>query len=854
MNPKTPDLGNAARIAGRELRSGLRARLRGFWVFLICLALGVAAIAAVGSVRDSIQGGLAREGAAILGGDAEVRLTYRRTTPEERAWLNGLADQVSEVIDFRSLTRVTAPEPDQALTQVLAVDGAYPLTGALILDPPIAMGEVLGTASGPGTAPGGLMERVLAERLRIVPGDTFQLGTQTFTLTAVIDFQPDSAGAGFNLGARTIVRTEALESSGLIAQGTLFESRYRLLLPPGTSLAEAEAAARAEFDGKGIRWRDSRNAAPGLSRFVDRLSAFLVLVGLAGLAIGGVGVSAAVRAYLETRTATIATLKTLGASGATILTTYLIEIGTLAVIGIGAGLTLGGVLPLLAAPLIEARLPLPAEIALRPGPLAEAALFGALSALLFTLWPLAQAQRIRPAALYRRQGAAGGQPGWGWWLVTLLILGALVGSAALLSGLVTLTLWTAAGLAGAFALLLVIAFLAQRGARRLAQASRLRHWVGLRHALGAVGGPGGQATPVVLSLGLGLSVLAAIGQIDTNLRGAIAQDLPDVAPAYFVIDIQPDQLAPLTTALNADMGVTRIDTAPMLRGVITRINDRPAAEVAGDHWVLNGDRGVTYSTTPPEGTVLIEGAWWPKDYTGEPLVSFAAEEAAEMGIGIGDTLTVNILGRDITVRIANLREVDFSSAGIGFIMSMSPNALAGAPHSVIATVYAPPESEVPILRLVSDGYPNVTAIRVRDAIDRVTGILGGIASAITYGALATLVTGVVVLIGAAAAGEPARTYEAAVLKTLGARRGWILANFALRSALLGLVAGAVAVLAGGLSGWAISRFVMETSFRFDAPSALSIVAGGVLVTTLAGLAFAWRPLASRPARILRAQE
>jgi len=847
------DWGVAARLAGRELRGGLRARLQGFWVFLICLILGVAAIAAVGTVREGINGGLAREGAVILGGDAELRFTYRTATEGERGWMDAQAAQVSEVIDFRSLARVDGDVPDQALTQVLAVDGNYPLNGVLELDPPIPVEQAFGAGPGPEAAPGAVMDPVLADRLGLAISDRFRLGEQEFTLTARIAFQPDAAGSGFSLGPRTIVRTEALAASGLIAPGSLFESRYRLVLPEGTDLEVLEQSAKARFADSGLRWRDRRNGAPGLARFVDRLSAFLVLVGLAGLAVGGVGVSAAVRAYLDTKVPVIATLKTLGATGGTIFALYFMQIGVLALLGIAAGLLLGAALPLLAAPVIEAQLPLPAVLALQPGPLGEAALYGALTALMFTLWPLARAEGIRPAALYRAL-EGGGWPRLRWIGLTGIILLVLVGSAAWFSGLPWLSIWAAGGLAGAFGTLVIVAMLTRSVAKRLARRASLRRRPAVRQALGAIGGPGGQAMPVVLSLGLGLSVLAAVGQIDTNMRGAIARDLPEVAPSYFVIDIQPDQLPPILERLNGDSGVDRVETAPMLRGVITRINDSPATEVAGDHWVLRGDRGVTYSVAPPDGTEITSGNWWSEDYSGEPQMSFAAEEAEEMGLKLGDRLTVNILGRDITATLTSLRVVDFSTAGIGFIMAMNPAALAGAPHTAIATVYTELDAEAAILRDLSQGYPNVTAIRVRDAIDRVTEVLETIAAAITYGALATLVTGVAVLIGAAAAGERSRTYEAAILKTLGASRRRILANFALRSAILGLVAGVVAVLAGGVAGWAISRFVMESSFYFAPGSALLIVSGGVLVTTFAGLAFAWRSLAASPARVLRASE
>ena len=292
----------------------------------------------------------------------------------------------------------------------------------------------------------------------------------------------------------------------------------------------------------------------------------------------------------------------------------------------------------------------------------------------------------------------------------------------------------------------------------------------------------------------------------------------------------------------------------MLRGVVTQINGQPAREVAGNHWVLRGDRGVTYSTTAPPADQITQGQWWPDDYSGPPLMAFAAEEAAEIGLSLGDEITVNILGRDITARLAAFREVDFSNAGIGFVLTLNEAALAGAPHTHIATVYAEQEAEAAILRDVAGDAPNITAIRVRDALDNVADALRGIAAATSYGALATLITGFVVLIGAAAAGERARVFEAAVLKALGAVRGTVLASFAIRSAILGGAAGLVAIATGAVGGWAVMTFVMETTYRFEPVSAFAIVIGGALATLIAGLAFALRPLAARPARILRARE
>lgn len=832
----------AWRIARRELRGGLK----GFRVFLACLALGVAAIAAVGLVRASIQQGLADQGAVLLGGDAQMEFTYRFATEEERAWMEGVAERVSEIVDFRSM--VTLGD-ETALTQVKGVDDAYPLLGSVVLE----SGDLPGALATVDGVPGVAMDKVLVDRLGLAIGDRFRMGVKEFRLGAVLLREPDSANGGFSLGPRTIVRTADLAGSGLLEPGSLFETEYRLLLPAGTDLQAMEARAEAEFADSGMGWQDSRRAAPGVERFVDRIGSFLILVGIAGLAVGGVGVQAAVRAYLEGKVATIATLKTLGAEGRLIFRIYLMQIAVLAGIGVALGLMLGAAVPVLFGGVIEAALPFPAEVGVYPLPLLEAAFYGLVTAFLFTLWPLARTEGVRAAALYRGSGR-GGMPAARHLLAIAALAVLLIGGAVWFSGTWELTLGSAGGVIAALIVLAAAAWGLRRLARGMARAGLARGRVALRLALASIGGPREEAGAVVLSLGLGLSVLAAVGQIDANLRAAIATDLPERAPSYFFVDIQPDQIAGFLERVETDPAVSKVESAPMLRAVLTQINGRPAKEVAGEHWVVRGDRGITYSAEPQENARVVAGEWWPADYTGPAQVSFAAEEAEEIGLKLGDALVINVLGRDIPATITSFRQVDFSSAGMGFVMTMNPAALQGAPHTFISTVYAEEAAEAAILRDVSKAYPNVTAIRIRDAIDRVTEALEAIATATAWAAAATLVTGFVVLIGAAAAGERARVYEAAVMKTLGATRGRILASFALRSGLMGAAAGIVAIVAGGLAGWAVMVFVMEADYVFEPVSAVAIVAGGVFATMAAGLLFALRPLAARPAQVLRTQE
>ena len=838
----------ATRVFSRELRGGMS----GFKVFVACLSLGVASVAAIGSVRSSIVEGLRQEGAALLGGDAEIQFSYRRADEAELLWMNGNAEQLSEVIDFRSMATVDdGIEPVRSLTQIKAIDSNYPLYGEVQLDPPMQLHEALAGEQG---LPGAVVAPSLAERLGIEVGDEFQLGTVRFRLSALIEREPDAAVSGPLPGPKSIVLSEDLSGSGLLGTGSLFTSQYRLLLAEGTDIEQLSTEAKEQFADRGLQWRDSRDGNPGIRRFVERVGAFLVLVGLAGLTVGGIGVSSAVRVFLEKKTATIATLKTLGAQRNTVLASYLMLIGFMILLGVAIGIAAGVALPLAFASFITELLPVPVVTAIYARPLLEAATYGVLTGLVFSLWSLARTREISAAALFRGGTASDGRlPAPGFIAAVVVLAAALVGAAILFTGTFRLTAWTAAGIVVSLLVLSLAAVLLRILLRRLSRMPVLRGRAVLRIAAGSIGGPRSDAVPVVLSLGLGLTVLATIGQVSVNLNNAIRNDLPEVAPAFFALDIQDAQLGRFLDVTQNQDGVSDVETAPMLRGVITRINGKPATEVAGEHWSLRGDRGVTYSSAKPEDTVVTRGEWWPEDYSGPPLVSFAEEEGVELGLDLGDELTVNILGRDVTATVSSFRVVDFGSGGIGFLMSMNPSALSGAPHTHIATVYSTEAAETEIYRTLGREMPNVTLISVKEAIARVAEVLGNLAAAISYGSGVTLLTGFVVLIGTAAAGERLRTYDSAVLKTLGAVRARILGYLALRSALLGAAAGAFAIVAGGIAGWAVVKFVMEFDFAFEPLSAMLIVAGGAAISLIAGLFFALGPLGASPSRVLRAR-
>ena len=835
----------ALKIASRELVAALKDRLLGFRVFILCLTLGVMGIAAIGSLRGMVEEGLERNGQLFLGGDAEIELTYRTTTDTEKEWLVANSFAHSEVIDFRSMA-VATTTLKRVLTQVKAVDGFYPLVGSVALSGGLSLEQAL---AGKNDIPGVVVAPALLRRLQLTLGQKIQMGMQEFVVTATLLNEPDSFG-NFALGPRSIVLEKDMQKSGLLAPGTLFSSKYKLLLRTSEGLDDLRRRFETDWAATGGKWKDSRKAAPGAARAIQKLSTFLVLIGLSGLVVGGIGVSAAVRAFVMKKTGNIAILKTLGATPRQIFWIHTIQICAYTLFAVILGVLLGALVPFIAKPFLPNDLKSITEISIYPAALIEAAVYGFLAAAIFSIWPLAQTELIRPGRLFY---AASSHiwPSKGYLaMLTLLIITALL-SAIQFSESAWLTLWLLGSMSLALLFLMFMASLFQLILKQMVNSSFLQGRVALRAAISAIASGTEPAGPAVMGMGLGLAVLAAVGQIDGNLRQSITKSLPEKAPSFFFIDIQPDQLVDFNNKLAGNEGVDRVETAPMLRGLVTHINDRPVGELAIDHWVLRGDRGISYAQSMPEQTVLTAGQWWPDDYTGSAQISFAAEEAEEIGIGLGDTLTLNILGRSISADITSLREVDFSNADMGFVIVLNANALKGAPHSHIATVYAQAEAEIPLLNELGEAFPNVTGIQVREAVLLVSGIVSAIASAAFICAIATLITGVLILISAASANNIQRAYEAAILKTLGATRKEILVSFVFRSAMVGALAASVALGAGLLGGWGVFYFVFGSEFKIIWFNAAIILIGGVGTTLITGVLFAIGPLSQSATTELR---
>ncbi|HRP80205.1 MAG TPA: FtsX-like permease family protein, partial [Aquamicrobium sp.] len=405
----------------------------------------------------------------------------------------------------------------------------------------------------------------------------------------------------------------------------------------------------------------------------------------------------------------------------------------------------------------------------------------------------------------------------------------------------------------AFVVLRLVGVLVQWLARK---APRVRG-AALRLAIGNIHRPGALTPSVVLSLGLGLTLVVTLALIDGNLRRQIAGTLPEHAPNFFFVDIQSGEVDAFADLIAAEAPNGKLVRVPMLRGRVMALNGTDVRELEvppEGAWVLRGDRGITYARNVPENSTLSQGQWWPDGYDGEPLVSFAAQEGRELGLKLGDTVTVNVLGRNITARIASFREVQWESLAINFVMVFSPNTFAGAPHSWLATLSDPeatPAEEAKVLNAITRAFPAVTSVRVKDALDVINGLVAQLGTAIRAAAAIALIASVLVLSGALAAGNRARVHDAVVLKTLGATRRTLIKAFSLEYALIGLATAIFALAAGGAAAWFVVARIMSLPSSFLPEVALSTLLLALALTVGFGLVGTWRVLGHKAAPVLR---
>ncbi len=834
------------RFAGRELRAGVK----GFRIFLACLALGVAAIAAASSTAEAFRRGLAAEARTILGGDVAAS-AERRFTPRERAAFEARG-RTSYAIATRAMAE--APSGARRLVELRGVDGLYPLAGSVDLRDAAGRPVTLQQALEPrGGVPAAAVESALLDRLGLRLGQTFQVGNQTLVATAVLNAEPDRMSRGFQLGPRVLTRLSTVEGGGYLGGGTLFDQTARIALASSADPKDARKAIGAAFPKAGLRLRDRYDAAPGVRRLIDRLEYFLGFIGLASLVAGGLGVSGAVTAYLETKKPSIAVLKALGADGVLIRNLYLVQIAALALLGIAIGVAIGAASPFLIAALAANNLPVPALFAVYPEPLLRAAAFGALSAGAFCLAPLARARSTPPAALFRHN--LGGRLSLGPELIGAVLCAIGLAAVAILTAPSrTMAIWMIGGVAVAFGLLWGLGLLGALAAGRVRRLASGPARLGLAN----LAGPGSAARTAAPAVGLGVALLASVVLIQSALLGQVREVAPKTAPSLVFTEIPANRAAAFDAQVAAALGPLTSDTylrMPMFTGRITAIRGRPVMRDRIDpsqRWAFDNDIQMSDAGAAPKGVDVIQGAWWPANYSGAPLVALGEDLANAGHLKLGDAITVTALGQDTEARVGAIRRVDVGGFGPGFQVILDAHALDGAALRQVAIAKTDKAGEDRVLRRLGSSFPEVNVISVREQLESATALFDRLALAVRAAAGVAALAGVLVLAGAIAAGARVRAREAALLKVLGAASGQVLAAYAIEYGAVGLIAGAAGVGLGACAAWPVVVKVFEAHWSIDWAGVLALIGGAVLVAGVGGLLAALQALSKRPAPVLRA--
>ncbi len=827
----------AWKLAWCDLRGGAQA-IRGLRVVVACLALGVAAMAGVGSLRAAIEAGLAENGAKLLGGDLAVQGGAQPLPDDLREFLRARGARLSDSTSMRAM--LIAPSGERQLVELRAVDAAWPLIGTAMFDPDAKL------------APGSIVvDPLVSGRLSVKTGDTLRLGHAELRLAGNVVEEPDRIATQSILGPRVLARVEDIAATGLVQPGALVNFELRAALPKGTDIQATINAIRFNFPDTGWRIRESADAAPNLRQFLDRTASFMTLVGLTALLVGGIGVANGVRAWLESRAKAIATLRCLGAAPRFVFAVLALQVAVLSVTGILIGLASGAGLPPLVGYAFADVLPIPPHAGLYWTPLLMSGLTGALTAASFALWPLARAMRISGAALFRDALLPdSAKPGWALILASLLLGSALVATVIAGTDEKRFALFFCLGALATLALFRAGAWLLMRALAHLPAPPR--PWA--RLGLGNLYRPGAPTRTMLVSVGLGLSTLAAVSLIQGNVTEQLQGGMSDKAPSFFFIDIQPSQLAKFREIVDATPNVTELKDVPNLRARLVAVRGIPVSQlqVSPDSaWALRGDRGLTYTATMPEGTRLVAGKWWAADYNGPPQISLDSGLAHGWGVNLGDVIKVNVLGRDIDLTVTSLRDVQWRTMGINYVMIASPGLLERAPHSHIATLKLPDNEQAALLKAVTDALPNVTGIRVSDVLASVSVLFGQLATGLAATGALTLVSGMLVLGGAVAAGQRRRVAEAVILKTLGASRAQIRAAWLVEFGLLGLVAGLIAAAVGTAASWGVLHYVMHAEWDFLPGTLALTMVGSTALLLLFGYAGTEAALRVRPAGMLR---
>lgn len=829
-----------------------KSNLRDFRVMVLSLFLGVFVISLIYNITDALENGLNKNGKAILGGDVLIRQIYNPITADQ---LNYLATYgtISQSIEMRGLVYNDANE-QAGLSEIKAIDDHYPLFGKIELTNAGLVDNIhtfLKTAEN--GKPNIVMDEGLKNRLELNIGETVQLGSIEFTLKDTITNEPDRAGGGtFTVAPRTMLRIDALKTTKLLVPGAQTYYKYRIALSNPDQIDALESSLNDRYAEASWRFRKYTNASPRIERFLEQLSLFFTLVGLSALLIGGVGIGNATKVVIQKRVASIAVMKTLGASKSFVFYLWVAILTMTSLIGVIPAIILAQILPFIIFDTLGPLIPITAIPTISFTSIIQSVFLAFSILFLFSILTLSIAAQLKPALLLKTAITNGieGKADKSITRVFIALLCLVISVVVLTSPRPDFTLAFTIGALATFLILRVTSWCIIKALTPLKNSKKLT----LRLAVLSLVRTGNQTLTILVALGLALTLFTMIALIEDNIKNRISDDIPEDAPAFFFIDIQKSQMAEFEAMLQSFPDVADLQKVPNLRGRIKYINGENAEDALVDQsesWLLRGDRGFTYLTEQPKHSELLDGEWWSPDYDGPPIISIVEDVADAFDIGAGDEITLNVLGRDITATVANVRSVNWSTMTINFSITFAPGTLDNAPHSYLATIIAPEDQENKIMSAIAQQFPNITAIQVREALQIVTDILEQIAIAMRVIASLALVTGILVLFSSILSTFRQRRYETILMKVIGVTPKMIARATKIEFAILGLAAGTLALLIGSLGSYLVVVYIMKSDWVLSLNIALSTVSASLVITFIFSFWALSRILQAKPHQYLR---
>lgn len=848
--------GEYLRFARRESRRAIGRIL----LFVLCVAVGVAAVVVVAGLSRGVTDGIRSEGRRLMA--ADVAIEGRRPLPPELDTIGkrlGVVDR-ADVREFVSVALVPGREVSQ-LVEVKVVEGAYPFYGELVLDPP----QPLTTLA---TADSIVVAAEMLARLNVHVGDELLLGGVRFRIGGTVVEEPDKLGVSFTIGPRVFMSPEALARTSLVDRGARVEYRALLKLPDGATAADAERLERAiESDLPEAAFYQTRtftSAQASLRRSFDRIGRYLGLVGLLSLLVGGVGVAQVARAWIAARTDDVAVLRCLGATPREVVTLFAIQVAATSLFASLIGASIGvGLLFALPHLVSDSLLPTSIIRAWQPGAVLRGVALGVGVAMVFTLPPLLALRHVPPSRVLRREAdpVRGGriEPAIG---VAVILLSIWVAASLQTESWVQGSYFVG-GVVGTTLVLMLAAWIIVRVVRLLPRdAGGLR----VRHGLARLVRPGAGTMAAIVALGLGVTFVFATRTVQDRLGTQLLAEAPADAPTAFFLDVQPDQWPALREQLAAD-GAVGIDSQPIITARFASIDGVPVGEM-GDRveptidggrpqqgrqpprrWQLTREQRITYGAALPRGNRVTAGSFPSGTSNG---VSIEEGFARNLGVGIGSRLTLDVQGVPVELVVTSLRTVDWRTFGINFFLfAETGGPLDEAPQQRVAVARVPDETSTGLQARVVGTFPNITVIPIKDVMEKVLAVLDKLGIAVRSLGLFIVIAGTVVLGGTIAASQVRRAREVALMKTIGMTRRDVLAIFAIEYALVGTVAGLIGVISGSAIAWGIVVRTMELPWSINVADVVVAMLATIAIAVLAGLSASLRALSARPVEVLR---